>query len=32
MMENPQMMDMMQKMKGVKKDMKMGEMDSKMKH
>ena len=32
MMENPQMMDMMQKMKGEKMDMKMGEMDNKMKH
>ena len=32
MMENPQMMDMMQKMKGEKKDMKTEEMDNKMKH
>ena len=32
MMENPQMMDMMQKMKGEKMDMKSGEMDNKMKH
>ncbi len=32
MMANPQMMDMMQKMMGEKKDMKMGEMDNKMKH
>lgn len=32
MMENSQMMDMMQKIKGEKKDMKMGEMDNKMKH
>ena len=32
MMANPQMMDMMQKMKGEKMDMKTGEMDSKMKH
>ena len=32
MMENPQMMDMMQKMKGEKMDMKTGEMDNKMKH
>jgi hypothetical protein len=32
MMENPQMMDMMQKMKGTKMDMKPGEMDNKMKH
>ena len=32
MMENPQMMDMMKKMKGEKMDMKSGEMDNKMKH
>ena len=32
MMENAQMMDMMQKMKGEKMDMKVGEMDNKMKH
>ena len=32
MMENPQMMDMMEKMKGEKMDMKTGEMDNKMKH
>ena len=32
MMENPQMMDMMQKMKGEKMDMKSGEMNNKMKH
>lgn len=32
MMANPQMMDMMQKMKGEKMDMKSGEMDNKMKH
>ena len=32
MMENPQMMDMMQKMKGEKMDMKTGDMDNKMKH
>ena len=32
MMANPQMMDMMQKMKGEKKDMKTEEMDNKMKH
>ena len=32
MMANPQMMDMMQKMKGEKMDMKTGEMDNKMKH
>ena len=32
MMENPQMMDMMQKMKGIKMDMKTGDMDNKMKH
>ncbi len=31
MMANPQMMDMMQKMKGEKMDMKSGEMDNKMK-
>ena len=32
MMANPQMMDMMQKMKGEKMNMKTGEMDNKMKH
>ena len=32
MMENPQMMDMMQKMKRTKMDMKTGDMDNKMKH
>ena len=32
MMANPQMMDMMQKMKGEKMDMKTGVMDNKMKH
>ena len=32
MMENKEMMEMMQKMMGEKKDMKMGEMDNKMKH
>ena len=32
MMANPQMMDMMQKMKGEKINMKTGEMDNKMKH
>ena len=32
MMENPQMMDMMQKMKGENMNIKTGEMDNKMKH
>ena len=32
MMENPEMMDMMQKMKGTKMDMKTGDMDNKMIH
>ena len=32
MMENPQMMDMMQKMKRTKMDRKTGDMDNKMKH
>ena len=32
MMGNQQMMEMMQKMKGEKMNMKTGEMDNKMKH